>query len=469
MALSIALLTGCFSERSFTYEPEDVVYVDYPASDPPRSTREWTRRTHGELEYLLPYKDRKIGPLTTEELTDASGKPIDVFAHFRKYKSMLHTFFGNITGISHTAQVTGSSHCCVDPAPPWDGFEDIWVPVDDKIKLSGRIGWATRNGERLDTDCIVLLPGLLGDNMRTRAKDIGHLLLKSGFHVLSLEFRSHGQTFARYPENSYSFGVLDAGDLLEVSDWLQGQPQVRETGIIAFSWNANVSLLAAWENARAEDHPSVAPRLKPHLRKRDGKIRYKAGMLCISPVLDFERVVEALDRPWSMWENPVLNAVQGTIGWRSKLRGYDDVNGRLSRLIERELEDAEINYPGAFPDGYDYLRFLSYNGKVSGHKLEDAKVPVLILHAADDPLAYAQEVADFFGETKNPNVAGVILKGGGHDGFAAYCKEYFYSLMINFFDRETGARQATPKTMVAEKPELLAAPVLTEIPPRALR
>ncbi len=460
----LALCAGCFSERSFTYDPQDVIPVGYKEDHPPRNVREWTRRAHVELAHLLPYDERRLRPLVTEQLTDASGKPVDVFAHFRKIKSMLHTLIGNLSGISHTAQVTGSTNATINPAPPWDGFDDIWVPINDTLSLSARVGWAREGGRIVEADCIILLPGLLGDNMRKRARDIGAFFTDAGYHVLSLEFRGHGQTHARYPDIPYNYGTLEAGDLIAVARWVEALPHVRETGVVAFSWNANVALLAVWENGRDDDHPSVSPRLKPFLHPRGDQLYFKAGVFCISPVLDFEtNTVDALDHQWPILKNPVLNAVQNTVNWRARLRGYDDVDGSLRRLIHRELVDSGFDYDGFMDDGFDYLRFLPYKGRPSGRKLESARVPVLILHASDDPLAYAQEVADVFAETKNPNVAGIILKGGGHDGFAAYCKDYFYSLMLNFFDTKTGVRHAHPRRSMAEGlPEPTTPPVLSE-------
>lgn len=407
-----------------------------------------------------------MGPLTTEELTDANGKPVDVLAHFMKKKEYLHTLIGNAMGISHTAQVTGDTHCIDKPAPPWIGFDDIWVPINDRLSLSGRMGWAKRDGRIIPSDCIVILPGLLGDNMRVRARDIGLMLVEAGHHVLALEFRGHGRTEAKYGDMAYSFGVLETGDLLTVAEWLESQPFVTGTGIVSFSWSANISLLAAWENSRSEGHESVNPRLMPHLRKRDGKTHYQSGIFAISPVLDLETVTDELDKTWSMSTNPIFNALQGTVNRRAVRRGYEGVNGSLRKLIACEYARSELTYAEAMEDGFDYLRFLPYKGKPTGHKLQDARVPVLILHAASDPLAYAQEIADVFGETTNPRVAGIVLKGGGHDGFAAYCKDYFYSLILNFFDPQTGARRSIPTRMIADqkvKPD--GSRLLTEHPP----
>lgn len=453
VAAGVAVLAcGCLTEQSFTVDQEDVIYVNEAQSQAPRSTRQWLQIVHERLEPLLPYEDRLLGPLLTEDLTRTDGKPVNVFAHFLKLPSMLHTVLGNFTGLSHTAQVTGSTNCVNEPAPPWEDFEDIWVPVKDGLELSARVGWAKRDGKIIDADCIVLLPGLLGDNMRLRARDIGQSLKANGYHILSLEYRGHGRTQNRFPSMAYNYGVLETGDMLAVAEWLESHPHVKETGIVAFSWSANLALLTAWENGRSDDDPSISERLKAHLRPRDGRIHFKAGIFCMSPVLDFEHLLDKLDKTWYGIENPVLTAVQGTVSWRAKLKGYDGVNGHLRTLIEREFADSELNMPDMTLDGLNYLRLLPYKDKPSGRKLEQAKVPVLILHGSDDPLAYAQEVANFFGETHNPLVAGIILKGGGHDGFPAYAKDYFFSLLLNFFDPEIGARNARPRTMVADAP-----------------
>ncbi len=65
-------------------------------------------------------------------------------------------------------------------------------------------------------------------------------------------------------------------------------------------------------------------------------------------------------------------------------------------------------------------------------------MPTLIVHSVNDPLQTAQEVADLMAETSNPNVAALMLPGGGHIGFQAWARRYFYNLIINFFDPRTG-------------------------------
>ena len=41
--------------------------------------------------------------------------------------------------------------------------------------------------------------------------------------------------------------------------------------------------------------------------------------------------------------------------------------------------------------------------------------------------------------TKNPNVGALLTEGGGHVGFASYARDWFYSVILSFFDPVRGA------------------------------
>jgi predicted alpha/beta-fold hydrolase len=82
---------------------------------------------------------------------------------------------------------------------------------------------------------------------------------------------------------------------------------------------------------------------------------------------------------------------------------------------------------------------MPYQDRPIRDKLADARIPVLIVHAANDPLVPAQDIADFVAGVNNPQVSAIILPGGGHVGFAPYAKAYTFSLMRNFFDPRVGA------------------------------
>ena len=114
----------------------------------------------------------------------------------------------------------------------------------------------------LRADCIVLLPGLFGDNGVLRTRDLAIALRDQGFHVLALELRGHGQTDRRYPNVYYTFGVLECQDLLRVSEWLEDSfAHVSRTGLVGVCWGANLGLLTAWFDGRGPDDPSITPEL----------------------------------------------------------------------------------------------------------------------------------------------------------------------------------------------------------------
>lgn len=429
----LASCGGCFSERYFFMQPRDrVAATDTIQAAAPRDTRAWLAAVHGRLSAVLPKGDRKA--LLTEDLLDAQGRAVNVWQHFDLRPAELHKLLGNFRGLMHTAQSSGADPAIDRPADPWPGFQDVWIPIREGLQLSGRLGLARRDGKVIEADCIVIIPGLLGDLAVKRSRTIAEALVSHGHHALALELRGYGQTEARYPGSYYNFGVLETGDLLAVSEWLEDRPEVRRTGLMGFCWGANHVLLAAWEDGRSHDHPSVSPELRRRLRPRTARPHYSAGIMAFSPCLRFEEIIEQCEREWGLFDNPVLYTLQEGVRFRKRWKGHPDSTGSIRTLIHYEFARSELHYPNVVTEGLDYLRLMPFRGRPAGDKLESARVPVLIVHGANDPLAPAQDVADFFVGLENRRVAGLILPGGGHVGFAAYCRPYFYSLILNFFD-----------------------------------
>ncbi|MBI5863844.1 MAG: hypothetical protein HZB38_04935 [Planctomycetes bacterium] len=131
-------------------------------------------------------------------------------------------------------------------------------------------------------------------------------------------------------------------------------------------------------------------------------------------------------------------ALGDIVDLRAKQKHYPKLHGSLRELLHIEARRVAPEYSGFHDDGVEYVRLLPSAGE-SGTKLDAARVPILIVHAVDDPVGSAQPVADLVSQVRNPNVAAIILPGGGHCGFAPYARDYFYSLILNFFDRGHGA------------------------------
>ena len=107
-----------------------------------------------------------------------------------------------------------------------------------------------------------------------------------------------------------------------------------------------------------------------------------------------------------------------------RVKGYRPVTGSLWQLIRLEFHRMGMTSEKLVRDAQRFLRLLAYKEQPAGDKLEDARIPVLILHAVNDPLAPAQDVADLIATVDNPQVAAVILAGGGHGGFPVYARDY---------------------------------------------
>ena len=442
--LALGATAGCLSEQSFEVSPENIhqVKVAEPATAlqeeaPARpSAREWLTETHATMSALLP-SPRKSA-LLTEQLKGPNGQSVNVYDHFGIRESGLRTLLGNLEGIKCTAQSASRESHIDTPPPAWEGFEDIQIPIDGRFELSGRMGFARRDGKTLTTDCIVILPGLFGDNGVQRTRDMADYLRAAGFHVLALEIRAHGQTEARHPELYNTWGVLESDDLLHVSDWLEAMPEVSRTGLVGYCWGANVAMATGWYDAVGPQNPLYSERIRQELTAVHGPRRYRAGYVLFSPILGWERLRDELETPRGALIDPVYNAIQETIRDRMVRKGYENPSGSLQQLIQEEFNHCGVPLPNGVEEAFALVRFLPYKNKKFYDKLSKVRTPMLFVHGANDPLAPAQEVADLVATTDNPNVAALILPGGGHVGFAAYAKEYYFGLVAKFFDPDTG-------------------------------
>jgi predicted alpha/beta-fold hydrolase len=430
----LTLTPGCFfTERSFPIDPELTVRADTPEN---LTTRQWLVNAHGQLKGLLPAHPKPT--LLTNELSDRAGQPTDLVARYALQPDKLESVFVNFLGLSYSAQVTGkdAGHT---PAPNWPEFSDVWVPVNPDLKLAGRLGMARdANGKVMSADCIVLLPGLCGGNNVIRQRDLAAALRSNGLHVLAVETRGQGQTAVRYPDVAYTWGIFESSDLLVVADWLQAKPNIKRTGLIGFSWGGVHALLTAWSEGRPKRHPSISPRVASVMPKIPPGRRYQAGVMAFSPVLDLDALVEKLATPQSYLIHPFRAGLQRTIrSWKAR-SGFPNPTGALGDAMRCE----KLDYDGAIEDQRRFLRFRPYKHKLCDNKLADVRVPLLILHAANDPVAPVQTLADLAAEVKNPNVATIILPTGGHIGFASYAKDWFYSMVLSFFDPAKGPKPA---------------------------
>lgn len=439
MVMASVLSTGCFSEQAFPMKAADIRRVR-PISDTinrPTNTREWLVHAQRDLAPLLPTDEAR--PLLSGDLVTADRKPVDVFKHFNIDPTRIESVFANYYGLMYTAQLVSRGLNVEKPPKTWPGFEDLWIPVSDNLSLSGRMGYSRdANGAVREAPCIVLLPGFFGDIGVQRTRDLAGALISNGYHVLAVEMRGHGQTGVRYPDVYYTFGVFECGDLIKVSEWLEAKPHITTTGLIGFCYGGHTALLTAWFDGRCDYDPTISPLIKPHLQPHGDRRHFAAGVLAFSPTVRFEEVIDWLDEPQDGMKHPVLAGLQDTIRLRMEQKNHPNPSGSLRRLIAHEFSHTVLSDELALKHAYNFLRMMPYQDKTAYDKMDAAAVPVLIVSAADDPMIPSQWTADFMAWTRNPNVAAVVLPSGGHTGFPAWARSYYFSLIVNFFDPNLG-------------------------------
>jgi predicted alpha/beta-fold hydrolase len=433
--LILLLMQGCiFAERSYPYDPRTRVVVDPPAraAQGHPTARQWLAQTGPQLDHLLP-AHRKTA-LLTDQMVTPQGQPADVVAHFGIKTGQLESVFVNFLGLTYSAQAI-MRRSPLRSAPSWEGFQDVWIPVREDLQLAGRLGWARDAlGRVTDADCIVILPGIRGDNNILRVRDLALALRQSGFHVLNLELRGTGLTDRRFPRYEYTWGIFETDDLLIVADWIQGQPHVRRTGLVGYSWGANQAILTAWAEGRTDDE-GIPPRLQKLLTPPPrGPRRFQAGVLAFSPIVRFEELMDKLEVEQPVLLHPALAGVQTTVRDRMIEKHYPHPCGSMRELIK----NMGIGYDGEVADGLEYVRLLPYKGLPAHDRLNGVRMPLLIVHAADDMVAPAQDLADLLATVRNPNVAAILLPSGGHIGFGPYASTWYYNLILNYFDPSVG-------------------------------
>jgi len=436
----LVLVGGCLEERSFPLRERDLVHIELPAAGH-LTTRQWLEHAHTKLEGLLGPLAGKV--MLTDDMIGPEGRTRDVYRHMGRNKATIRTVLGNIRGTVQTAQCVGAETAIDVASRPWPGFEDVHIPVDEDLSLYGRIGFAEKSGKTIRSNCVIILPGFLGDNSIARTRELAMGLRRSGLHAMALELRGHGQTERHHPDAYYTFGVLDTQDLLKVSRWLQETYAcVQGSGLVGFCWGGNLGMLAAWLDGSGPDHPSISPQIARHVENLSDRRHFTAGIIAFSAVIRWESLIDRTDTPHAMLSDPFTHFLQNTVRKRMTRKAYPEVNGNLRLLIDYEFRRSPFGPSLPMQEIYRSLRFLPHRGMPCDDKLESVRTPLLMVHAINDPFLNVQDLADLIAATDNPQVAGLLLPGGGHTGFAAYNRAYYYSLIVNFFDPQTGAATA---------------------------
>ena len=444
LIILLAWLPGCvdfrlvdFSEHSFPPDFKRLVRLPNAQGLPARA---WAARLHQAAAPLLPAG--RAEALTTDQLATAGG-PADVWARFNLHPEDLDNLFLNTRGIEQSAQTVSPTATISNGRilrPAWDGFHEVEVPVPGNAVLYARLGIPEKQYE-IPGSFVIITHGLFGT---LDGKDvINHVqtLRRAGHHVLAIEMRGHGQTHFNHPEYGITFGIAESGDFLAAARWLKQTQGATRVGLVTFSLTGFEALLTAWLDGTAPVTELANLPLNAVLPRHQAEPAFNGGMFIISAPVGILDVGQRFEPHVSLLEAPVKATFQEHISQRiaSYKLGSGYTMWDLARC-EFPRGDSYKLYPSFEAARTDLMAFLDVSRedwKVGAARMENIRVPVLVLNAANDPLACAQGVADLFSRQHNPNIGVIILKEGGHIGFTAYGADYYYSLMMNFFDPAT--------------------------------
>jgi predicted alpha/beta-fold hydrolase len=434
----LPLLAGCFSEGSFPMVETEL--TPFPVRDVVMSRRpdtmSWVEAYAPRLEPRLPAGQR--GALTRSTVVLPDGATIDVMRHFHTSAANVDNIFGNYRGLAPTAQVIPADEN-EDAAINWIGFEPVQIRMRDQLPMVGYLAAPTRRP--IPGSYIVITHGLFGSQAGHDAHNVADAMRALGHHVLAVEMRGHGATGKLNPQYPILFGAGEVDDLLTLSRWLRQEQHATRVGLISFCITAQEAMAAAWVDGGGaatenEDSPIIRSLPRP-----DALPAYNGGIVAICPPMNLISYADSLETRHNIFQSPVRSTFENRVAARFAAFGRAPETSMwkyVSFELSRSARCAEYANDRAFLT--DTLSFIDFSGdgwKTGARRLEHVRTPLLVIHAANDPLGSAQATTEVLSRVSNRNVGYLLLPGGGHMGFSALSAPYYYSVLRAFFDPET--------------------------------
>ncbi|BDD04049.1 YheT family hydrolase [Aureibacter tunicatorum] len=257
--------------------------------------------------------------------------------------------------------------------------------------------WLKRGAKKL----VVVTHGLEGDAERYYVRFMARLFSENGYDVLAWNNRSCGGVMNNLPR---MYHQADTEDIKTVVEYGIAKGSYESVSLIGFSMGGNVTLnyLAKYGNNSQSNIKSA---------------------VAISVPCELNDCVAALDRGLNViYSKHFLRKLKRKVIWKSK--GFPKEID-VSRIDEvKSLHDFDDMYTApmfGFKDAVDY-----YTKASSYYKLENVKVPFLILNSKNDPMLDGKcYPTDKVG--KNPFMYLEMPECGGHVGYCLAGEEYSYA------------------------------------------
>ena len=254
----------------------------------------------------------------------------------------------------------------------------------DGVRLQGFLSLAKEPGRRR---IALLLHGWEGSAESCYVISLGAELLASGFDVLRLNLRDHGDSHHLNREIFHSCRLAEVvGATRAVA---QRFPQAR-IFLAGFSLGGNFVLRVSADAGAPETI---------------------AAAVAISPVLDPAVTLEALESGWSLYSRYFVRRWSDSL--LRKRRAWPDLPDFESLLRTQDLRLMTAGLVSQFTDFASLDAYLE-GYAITGQRLATLRFPSAILHAEDDPMIPAADLARL---ARSPLLTVLCTRHGGHCGF----------------------------------------------------
>lgn len=286
---------------------------------------------------------------------------------------------------------------------PWPG-ERLYFAADNGDRLNGVLHAGRADGSAL----VVLVHGLTGCEDSAYVRASARHLLSSGYAVLRLNLRG-AQPSRQDCRQMYHAGRSE--DLALVFDQLAGRGYDADRMFaVGYSLGGNILLRYLAETGR------------------DALV---SRAVTVSTPLDLSTVSRRLEAPRNrLYHCWLLDRMKQD--WRGGPLDLStvqrDVLDRAASI--REFDDGVVAPSNGFAGAEDY-----YARCAAGPRLGEIATPTLLVHAQDDPWIPA-EIYRRYKPSMAPDMAMVLVAGGGHVGFHGRNGRWHDQATLRFFDED---------------------------------
>ncbi|MFH1149116.1 MAG: alpha/beta fold hydrolase [Actinomycetota bacterium] len=264
---------------------------------------------------------------------------------------------------------------------------------------------------------IVMSHGFMGSKNDHYIIDSAITAYGWGFNVLGIDLRNFGRSQA-LTHTPTSAGWKEGEDLLAAAKYLGEMPEVTSVGIMGFSMGAGSTMRAAY---MAKEYPYLT-----------------GGAIAWNGYSDAGRMIEYIGT------KPPLNHPFYPVYLGFRLMHFMRRRDMLGYVTDPEQRK---HLEGGFHDA-DFCSYVEeiaaphygvtveeyYRNASPREYLADVEVPLLVVHAADDPICPASEMDDLQEVVRdNPNVNIWMLPTGNHCLFRYMDRNWYETVMRDYF------------------------------------